>query len=108
MSTMGDNGSNNDDVKAALASLTETLKSLQTAVESNFHAIQRLDASRPQSSSSDAKPALGEHHNDHPPRFQKMDFLKFDGKSNPLAFITEVWMALYNLEEGAQLWYIQV
>jgi hypothetical protein len=35
MSTMGDNGSNNDDVKAALASLIETLKSLQTAVESN-------------------------------------------------------------------------
>jgi hypothetical protein len=29
----------------------------------------------------------GEHHNDRPPRFQKMDFPKFDGKSDPLAFI---------------------
>jgi hypothetical protein len=119
-SAMGDNGSNNDDVKAAVTSLTETLKSLQTAVESNSQVIQCLYALRPPSSSSSAKPMLGEHHNDHPPYFQRMDFLKFDGKSDPLAFINrcdsyfyqqrimEVWMASYNLEEVAQLWYIQV
>ena len=50
------------------------------------------------------------YHNDHPPWFQKMDFLKFDGKSHPLAFINccesyfyqqrvmeeeVVWMASY-------------
>jgi hypothetical protein len=58
----------------------------------------------------------GEHHSDRPPRFQKMDFPKFDGKSDPLAFINrcesyffqqriateeQVWMASYNLEDGA-------
>jgi hypothetical protein len=68
-------------------------------------------------------PHGGEHHNDRPPRFQKMDFPKFDGKSNPLAFINrcesyfhqqrtaeeeKVWMASYNLEAGAQLWFMQI
>ena len=52
-----------------------------------------------------------------------MDFPKFDGKSDPLAFINrcesffhqqriaeeeKVWMASYNLEGPAQLWYMQV
>ena len=51
-----------------------------------------------------------------------MDFPKFDGKSDPLAFLNrcesyfrqqriaeeeKVWMASYNLEDGAQLWYMQ-
>lgn len=38
-------------------------------------------------SSSDAKSAAGEHHQDHPPRFQKLDFSQFDGKSIPLPFL---------------------
>jgi hypothetical protein len=57
------------------------------------------------------------------PRFQKLDFPKYDGKSDPLAFINrcesyfhqqriaaeeQVWMASYNLEGGAQMWFIQV
>jgi hypothetical protein len=65
----------------------------------------------------------GQHHNDRPPRFQKMDFPRYDGKSDPLIFVNrcesyfhqqrimeeeKVWMASYNLEDGAQLWYIQV
>ena len=52
-----------------------------------------------------------------------MDFSRYDGKSDPLIFINrcesyfyqqrimeeeKVWMASYNLEEGAQLWYMQV
>jgi hypothetical protein len=52
-----------------------------------------------------------------------MDFPKFDGKSTPLAFINrcesyfhqqriaeeeKVWMASYNLEAGAQLWFMQI
>jgi hypothetical protein len=52
-----------------------------------------------------------------------LDFPKFDGKSDPLAFLNrcesyfhqqriateeQVWMASYNLEGGAQMWYIQV
>jgi hypothetical protein len=65
----------------------------------------------------------GPHHTDRPPRFQKMDFPRFDGKSNPLIFINrcesyfcqqrtmpeeKVWMVLYNLEDVAQLWFIQL
>lgn len=52
-----------------------------------------------------------------------MDFPKYDSKSDPLAFINrcesyfhqqriadeeKVWMASYNLEDGTQMWYIQV
>ena len=52
-----------------------------------------------------------------------MDFPQYDGKSDPLIFVNrcesyfhqqrimeeeKVWMASYNLEEGAQMWYIQV
>jgi hypothetical protein len=52
-----------------------------------------------------------------------MDFPQYDGKSDPLIFINrcesyfhqqrimeeeKVWMASYNLEDGAQLWYMQV
>jgi hypothetical protein len=29
----------------------------------------------------------GQHHTDRPPRFQKMDFLRCDGKSDPLVFV---------------------
>jgi hypothetical protein len=65
----------------------------------------------------------GDHHGDRPPRFQKLDFPKFDGKSDPLAFINrcesyfvqqriaaeeQVWMASYNLEDAAQMWYLLV
>jgi hypothetical protein len=52
-----------------------------------------------------------------------MDFPKYDNKSNPLVFINrcdsyfhqqrsaaeeQVWMASYNLEAGAQMWFIQL
>jgi hypothetical protein len=52
-----------------------------------------------------------------------MDFPRYDGKSDPLIFINrcesyfhqqrimeeeKVWMASYNLEDGAQMCYIQV
>jgi hypothetical protein len=67
-------------------------------------------------------PGSGEHHNDRLPRFQKMNFPKFDGKSDLLVFINrcksyfhlrrineeKVWMAAYNLLDTAQLWYVQV
>ena len=60
----------------------------------------------------------GEHYQDRPPRFQKLDFPKYDGKSDPLIFINrcesyfrqqriipeeQVWMASYNMEDAAQL-----
>ena len=55
--------------------------------------------------------------------FQKLDFPKFDGKSFPLIFINrcesyfrqqriipeeQVWMASYNMEDNAQLWFMQI
>ncbi|XP_066351695.1 uncharacterized protein [Miscanthus floridulus] len=60
---------------------------------------------------------------DRPPKFQKLDFPRYDGKTDPMLFINKcesyfrqqrtmaeerVWMASYNLEDVAQLWYIQL
>jgi uncharacterized coiled-coil protein SlyX len=109
-------------LQATLDALTATLQTLQTFVEANTQAIKRLSEDR-FSSSSSSKNGNGEHHQDRPPHFQKMDFPRYDGKSDPLIFINwcesyfhqqwimeeeKVWMASYNLEEGAQMWYIQV
>jgi hypothetical protein len=103
-----------------LQTLAAAVKALQETVEANAKAIQALTSDR---SYSGSKQATGEHHTDRPPRFQKMDFPRYDGKSDPLIFINrcesyfhqqrimeeeKVWMASYNLEEGAQMWYIQV
>ena len=104
------------DLAKMIEALTATVASLQTSVT----ALQKEKSA----SSSGADGAHdGQHHNDRPPRFQKMDFPKFDGKSDPLAFINrcesffhqqriaeeeKVWMASYNLEGTAQLWYMQV
>ena len=111
-------------LQTTLDTLATTLKSLQATVDANAIAIQRLsDAQNTSSSSSGNRFASGEHHQDRPPRFQKLDFPRFDGKSDPLIFINRcesyflqqrimdeerVWMASYNLEEGAQLWYYQI
>ena len=113
---MGDQG----DLKTTVESLAAAVKALQATAEANAKAILALSADR---SSSSSKQPTGEHHTDRPPRFQKMDFPRYDGKSDPLIFINrcesyfhqqwimeeeKIWMASYNLEEGAQLWYIQV
>jgi len=125
---MGDNtvnNANNAALQATLDSLVASIRTLQTSVEANAQAIQRLDAARPPpgGGSSSSHSGTGEHHQDRPPRFQKLDFPRYDGKSDPLIFLNrcesyfhqqrimeeeKVWMASYNLEEGAQLWYIQV
>ncbi|KAI4302130.1 hypothetical protein MLD38_037914 [Melastoma candidum] len=110
--------------KTTLDTLAATLKALQASVEANSQAIQRLSAATPPPSSSYGnRTASGEHNQDRPPRFQKLDFPRYDGKSDPLIFINrcesyfhqqrimeeeKVWMASYNLEEGAQMWYIQI
>ncbi|KAI4330765.1 hypothetical protein MLD38_029019 [Melastoma candidum] len=111
-------------LQTTLDTLAATLKALQASVEANSQAIQRLSAATPQPSSSYGnRTASGEHNQDRPPRFQKLDFPRYDGKSDPLIFINrcesyfhqqrimeeeKVWMASYNLEEGAQMWYIQI
>jgi hypothetical protein len=110
-----------DDLKTTLETLAASIQSLQSAVKANAAAIQALAADRQSSSSNGSRSGTGEHHNDRPPRFQMMDFPRYDGKSNPLIFINrcesyfhqqrimeKVWMASYNLEDGAQLWYMQV
>lgn len=104
------------DLAALLQTLVETVETLKTSVAE----LQQERRSDP--SSSGAKTLVtGEHHHDRPPRFQKMDFPKYDGKTDPLAFINrcesyfhqqriieeeKVWMAPYNLEDIAQLWFI--
>jgi hypothetical protein len=80
---MGDNG----DLKATLDTLAAAMKTLQATVEANSQAIVRLSSEPRTSSSSSKAPAGGEHHQDRPPRFQKMDFPRYDGKSDPLIFI---------------------
>jgi len=118
-------GDNSNTLQTTLETLAASLKSLQASVEANSLAIQCLDKAQQPSSSSSSGPRFGsgEHHQDRPPRFQQMDFPKYDGKSDPLAFINrcesyflqqrimeeeKVWMASSNLEAGAHLWYIQV
>ncbi|XP_066330153.1 uncharacterized protein [Miscanthus floridulus] len=125
---MGDNTVNhaaNAALQATLDSLVASIRTLQTSVEANAQAIQLLDAALPPpcGSSHSAHSGSGEHHQDRPPRFQKLDFPRYNGKSDPLIFINrcesyfhqqrimeeeKVWMASYNLEDGAQLWYYQV
>jgi hypothetical protein len=106
------------DLAALIRALTTTVKNLQATV--NTFQQER----RPPSFASGARTlTFDEHHNDRHPRFQKMDFPKFDGKTDPLVFINrcesyflqqriaeeeKVWMTSYSLEAGAQLWFIQV
>jgi hypothetical protein len=103
------------DLAALVTKLTASVEALQSRLD-EFE--QRSDDS---SSSGHRGSHTGEHHHDRPPRFQKLDFPKFDGKSDPLAFINrcesyfhqqriaeKVWMASYNLEAGAQLWFMQI
>lgn len=114
--------SDTDDLKTTIAQLAETVKALQATAAANTKAILALSADK--SSSSGPRAGMGETNTDRPPpRFQKLDFPKYDGKSDPLVFINrcesyfhqqkimaeeQVWMAGYNLEDGAQMWWIQV
>jgi hypothetical protein len=58
-------------------------------VEANAQAIQCLDAIRapPGGSGAAGRTGFGKHHQDRLPRFQKMDFPQYDGKTDPLIFI---------------------
>jgi hypothetical protein len=106
-----------DALQTTLDTLAASLKSLHASVEANALAVQRLhDVHTSSSASSGPRFASGEHHQDRPPRFQKLDFPCYDGKTDPLIFINrcesyfhqqrimeeeKVWMASYNLEDGA-------
>jgi hypothetical protein len=106
------------DLAKLIEGLTGKINTLQTDIDT---------MKKDKTSSSGAQVSSGgfdgQHHTDRPPRFQKLDFPRYDGKSDPLVFINryesyfhqqrimeelKVWMASYNLEDKAQLWYMQV
>ncbi|XP_066396186.1 uncharacterized protein [Miscanthus floridulus] len=110
-----------DDLKASIEALTKSMTLTQRSIEANAKAI--ADITTTSSSASGARPGTGEHHQDRPPKHWWPDFLHYDGKSDPLVFINRcesfftqqriipeerMWMASYNLTDGAQMWYMQV
>ncbi|WVZ71005.1 hypothetical protein U9M48_019632 [Paspalum notatum var. saurae] len=105
---------------ADLAKMIETLTTSVTSLQASMAQLQKEKYS---SSSSGPRDPDGQHHHDRPPRFQKMDFSRYHSTTDPLIFLNrcesyfhqerimeeeKVWMASYNLEDGAQMWYIQV
>jgi hypothetical protein len=104
---------------ADLAKLLQNLSAEMTAMK-----VDMADLKKEQTSSSEGGGRTeGPHDTDRPPKFQKMDFPRFDGKSDPPIFINrcesyfhqqrimaeeKVWMASYHLEDVAQLWYMQL
>jgi hypothetical protein len=74
-----------DDLKTTVENLAKAVQTLLAIAEANAKAIQAL-TTEPSSSAGHRQPP-GEHHNDYPSRFQKMDFSRYDGKSDPLIFI---------------------
>lgn len=107
---------------ADLAKLLETLTGTITTLQADVAELKKNKGPSSASSSWGGTPD-GQHHTDRPPRFQKLDFPRYDGKSDPMLFINKcesyftqqrtmaeerVWMASYHLEDVAQLWYIQL
>ncbi|XP_066340433.1 uncharacterized protein [Miscanthus floridulus] len=105
------------------ADLAKMIQALTTTMNATINDLQQQVAALQQAPAFSGSGSRGLGHGDRPPRFQKMDFPKFDGKSDPLAFLNrcesyfhqqriaaeeQVWMASYNLEDGAQMWFIQV
>jgi hypothetical protein len=76
---------NNAALQATLDTLVASIKSLQTSMDANAHAIKRLETvcTPSASSSTSSHTGTGEHHQDQPPRFQKLDFPRYGGKSDP-------------------------
>jgi hypothetical protein len=98
-----------------LAKMITDLSKSMAAMQQQIVTLQQAQPP-PSLSSGTRGPGFGEHPGDRPPRFQKLDSPKFDGKSDPLAFLDrcesyfvqqriaaeeQVWMASYNLEGGA-------
>ena len=106
-------------------SIADVMKLLQT-LTTDMSKMQNDMATMQEKIGSSADPSVHSHDQhppDRPPRFQKMDFPRFDGKSDPLIFLNrcesyfrqqrtmpeeKVWMASYNLEDVAQLWFLQL
>jgi hypothetical protein len=102
--------------------LTDKVNSSFNVVSPPLDALPRWQPASPFSSGLRSM-GLGYQYGDHSPRFQRPDFPKFDGNSDPLAFINrceayfvqqriaaeeQVWMASHHLEDTAQMWYLLV
>jgi hypothetical protein len=105
------------DVMEALQSITTEMSTLKVEMAA------MKEKSSPSSANSGGARQEGPHDLKRPPKFQKLDFPRYDDKSDPMLFINKcesyfrqqrtmveerVWMASYNLEDVAQLWYIQL
>jgi hypothetical protein len=107
-----------------IADVMEMLKSLTTEMKTMKDDMAAMQEKSASSSDRDVGGRLeGPRDLDRPPRFQKLDFPHYDGKIDLMLFINKcesyfhqqrtmteerVWMASYNLEDVAQLWYIQL
>ena len=108
----------------SVADLAKLIHDLTTSINATISTLQRqvaaLQQERPAASFSSSQ-GSGNQMGDRPPRFKKLDFPNFDGNSDPLAFLNrcesyfhqqciaveeQVWMSSYNLEAGAQMWYL--
>jgi hypothetical protein len=103
-----------------LAKMIEDLANTVTNLQTTVVALQKQKSS---SSLTTSRGNDGQHHSNRPSRFQKLDFPRYDGTSDPLIFINrcesyfyqqrimeekKVWMASYNLEDSGKMWYIQI
>ena len=114
-----------ESVVTALNAINEKLARLPV-IEQNLaqqqQAIERLEHQRFNDGGRGRNPPPGGIE-DRPPRYHKLDFPKFDGKSDPLLFINKcesffqqqrtleeekVWLASFHLEGVAQQWYMHL
>jgi hypothetical protein len=109
-----------DPTLADVVSMLRALNTNLTAVKAELTGLMDKSAS---TSNKGGGRLVEPHDLDRPPRFQKLDFPRYDGKPDPLLFINKcesyfhqqrtmpeekMWMASYNLEDVAQLWFIQL
>eukprot|EP00267_Zea_mays_P045001 XP_020397235.1 uncharacterized protein LOC109941145 [Zea mays] len=104
---------------ADVMQMLQTLSTNMSKMQSNMVIMQEKVASATDyGGHQDGQPRM-----DHPPKFQRMEFPRYDGKSDPLIFINKcesyfrhqrtmpeekVWMASYNMDDVAQLWFLQL
>jgi hypothetical protein len=106
-----------------LADLMEKLNSLTTDMADMKVKMETLQDRASSSETSSGGRAERQRDLDRPPKFQKLDFPRYDDKSDPMFFINKcesyfrqqrtmaeerVWMASYQLEGVAHMWSIQL
>ena len=70
-----------EDLKTTVANLAKAVAALQATAEATAKTMEaQAQAITALSSTSGYKPQFGEHHQDRPPRFQKMDFPRYDAR----------------------------